>query len=268
MSAPSATPSVLLSWLRSRYPTFPVRREWLEGCVDYILSDAAASGRPRPSDRELIKQVNLQLLHSDLADSAEAGVLPPDILDIHKKKLGEKSKGVLLQVVGIMDVGVSAQTQLDVLAARQEARSMPVARSSGSGTSLPTQVDRAQDVDGDFDGEDHMAAFQAAEASLAANPTVYPRSLLRLHLSDGHNDELLLPAFEHTRIEGLSMGGKEEEDKRRTLLGCKVLIKDAEIRRGQLLLRPGQVEVLGGSIPELEHRGEYILESSLRLRQG
>ncbi|KAL9932285.1 hypothetical protein V8E36_008764 [Tilletia maclaganii] len=264
-------PPVLSAWLRGRYPTFPVRQEWLEGCVEYLLE----SGQGRLSDRELIRQTNTQLLHADLADSAEAGVLSEDMLTMHRQRLGDKSHGVLLQIVGIMDIGVSAQTQMDVLTARQEARAVPPSTRSTFVAHAPGPSSSAPAYGGDDPEEqDHMSAFHDSESALAsqANPTVYPRSLLRLHLSDGHSD-VLLPAFEHTRMEALSMNDPGEgpvglAGKGRTLLGCKVLLKGPEVRRGQVLLRPGDVEILGGSIPELEARSEYLLRNSLRLRLG
>ncbi|KAK0531221.1 hypothetical protein OC834_003032 [Tilletia horrida] len=265
----AAIPPVLSGWLRARYPTLQIRQEWLEGCVEYIVGSNSSPGR-RLTDRELIKQVNIQLLHSDLADSAEAGTLSPDILTAHKQRIGEKGRGVLLQVVGIMDVGVSAQTQLDVLAARKEARTHPPAPGAGAAPHAGAAEATEENQEEGEEEEDHMAAFHSSESALAsiANPTVYPRSVLRIHLSDGHNPDVLLPAFEHSRIEALSMNDGPTPGEGRTLLGCKVLLKGAEVRRGQVLLRPGEVEVLGGSIPELEDRAEYILTNSLRVRLG
>ncbi|KAE8229576.1 hypothetical protein CF326_g5450 [Tilletia indica] len=280
-------PPVLTSWLRARYPTLQVCQEWLEDCVEYLLESSLPS---RPTDRTLIRQTNLQILHADLADSAQRGVLPPDILTRHKYKLGEKNRGMLLQIVGIMDVGVSAQTQLDVLSARKEARAVPplppTAGPTTTSAAAAAEHARRQREDEEEEqqqqgaGDDHMSAFHSSETQLASlkNPTQYPRSLIRLHLSDGHTD-VLLPAFEHSRIEALSMNGNEDGGgggggevevvgPQRTLLGCKILLKGSEVRRGQVLLRPGEVEVLGGSIPELEARAEYILTNSLRVRLG
>ncbi|KAE8262523.1 hypothetical protein A4X03_0g2387 [Tilletia caries] len=281
----SVVPAVLSSWLRARYPTMTVRQEWLEGCVEYLLESALPA---RPTDRTLIRQTNQQLLHADLADSTENGVLPADVLTRHKHRLGERNRGILLQIVGIM-----AQTQLDVLAALKEARlappRLPHSNSNQAASGAAAEHDRrqredrqqaAEDQAQQQEGEeDHMSAFHSSETQLASlsNPTIYPRSLIRLHLSDGHA-ELLLPAFEHSRIEALSMNGRREDEEggeevreqgpQRTLLGCKVLLKGSEVRRGQVLLRPGEVEILGGSIPELEARAEYILTNSLRVRLG
>lgn len=60
------------------------------------------------NNQELLKQTQLQFINSDLADSTTGG-LPSNILELHNKSIfPAPSKGVLLQVQSITDVGISS----------------------------------------------------------------------------------------------------------------------------------------------------------------
>lgn len=105
----------------------------------------------------------------------------------------------------------------------------------------------------------------------------FPRGMLRLTLSDGVR---MVRAIELTTISNLDL---------KTPYGCKVLcilfssqrmsdmlttgyqilVKNCQVRRGLMLLEAGNVQVLGGSVPEL-YGGNMIseLEKRLKLRLG
>ncbi|PWN20920.1 hypothetical protein BCV69DRAFT_282432 [Microstroma glucosiphilum] len=165
------------------------------------------------------------------------------------------------------DIGVSAQTQLDVLEARRTARSSLTgssllleesAQGSGAGSSVQRSAQARQDQEQlDAEHGDHMTEFNAAEEAATLPATVFPRSMLQLQLSDGFTTVV---GFEHRRVPGLSMAD--------TPLGAKVLLRDVRYNKGKLFLDPRGVIVKGGQVAALELDAEEKLMDHLREKLG
>lgn len=190
---------------------------------------------------------------ANLEDVASASALPQDIATLTGQigSTGPNSNrtSVLVQIVGITDIGVSAQNQIDVLEARRAVKQSP-------GMAALLDNDPASDPAPTQGGEDHMRAFGEQEEANSRSTTVFQRSMLQLLVSDGHSPPV--PAFERVRIPQLSLGT--------TSLGCKLLLKGAMVRKGQIVLEPSVVTVKGGSIPELQQDADLTKMNILRAR--
>ncbi|KAI7906305.1 uncharacterized protein BX663DRAFT_495963 [Cokeromyces recurvatus] len=88
----------------------------------------------------------------------------------------------------------------------------------------------------------------------SANEEVeFSRGMLRWTLTDGTKQ---IQAMEMETIHELDL---------KTPFGCKLLIKNCQVRRGMLLLNKNNVKVLGGNVPEL-YGGNMINELERRLK--
>ncbi|SPO37825.1 uncharacterized protein PSFLO_03302 [Pseudozyma flocculosa] len=248
--ATEAVPIAVTRLLSARYPTLELNPAWLSQCVAYLRS---LPGPSRPTtDDQLAKQVRQQLLAADLATAARRGALAGDMRNVKDGAVGAgPKKAVMVQVVSIVDIGISAATQLEVAEARKAARStLGGAALLNPATSTLNATASARDLDEgrvaiDEDAA-HMADFNAKEEKAGIQATVFPRKMLQLELSDGHGPPVT--AFELERVAGLDMN--------QTRLGCKIL------------LAPRCVTIEGGEVEEWEAEAESRLINKLRQKLG
>lgn len=227
--------------------------------MEYLRSDEGVQ-----SDSKLNSETLNQILMANLEDVASHSVLPEGIEDLASGTIGSPTNlhktSVLVQIVSLSDIGVSAQNQIDVLEARKAVKNSP-----GMAALLNTQnanPDNVNDAGATQNGtqangnDDHMRAFGEQEQEIQKSSTVFSRSMLQLFVTDGHSPPI--PAFEKVRI--------PELDQATTLLGCKLLLKGAQVRRGQILLEPKCVVIKGGSIPEWTEVADLTMMNLLRKR--
>lgn len=242
-AAPTVVPQAVRNWLKSQYRDAAIKESWLQRTVKDAGNDATPSA--------LVQHVKTSLLSTRLSECLDRGALPSNAATAKEAIIGEFSP-VLVEIIGKLDIGISAQTQLDVLEARSQAR-MTV----GGAVQLD-KADESKDEDGDHGGEtDHMAGFNAAEEKASLPATVFPRSTIQLTLSDGFTT---IKAFEHRRLPFLSMLEPP--------MGAKLLLKGAKVRAGHVLLDPACVELRGGSVDSLNDDWEERLADELRARLG
>lgn len=159
----------------------------------------------------MIQHVHLQLLQSDLCDSAVRQTGFPAGLQVQggmkKGVIGTRASGgaILVQVVGIMEVGNSAFTLGNVRQARLDKADM-------------TGLTRDNEEPGEGAGEEgaRIRGNGGADDDEDATMPPYPRSMLSLLLSDG---TATIKAMETRRIGGLVLG--------ETPLGCKVNTRES-----------------------------------------
>ena len=182
------TPAAVSRWVSSVYPTLALNQQWLAECCDYVQESFANISPP-----QLIKKVEEQILLASLSEICDSGALPTENLSetLHCV-IGDKK--ILVQVVGMTEVGHSAQALKDTHEQRKEE-----ARITAKGG----QAERTRVV-GNLEGEEEVNG----------KTIKFPRAMLSLQLSDGFTT---LKAIECKRIPGLSL----EE----TPLGCKVCSK-------------------------------------------
>ncbi|PWN52793.1 hypothetical protein IE53DRAFT_249926 [Violaceomyces palustris] len=259
----SVVPPSLIRSLSNQFPTLTIIPSWLSQSV---ISVKQAAGSRSLSDAELLSRVRQRLLASDMSAFSMSPTLPDNVPSHVDGWVGAgPRKAVMVQIVSILDIGVSAQSQLDVAEARKAAKTMlggeAMLDPSGSAPGSTVNTTDLGDVEppASLQGDDPMADFYAQEDEAGRPATVFSRKMLRMELSDGHN-KVLAPAFEHKRIANLDMNSMQ--------LGCKLLLRGAKIRHGHILLSPSCVTVLGGRVDDLADRFEDSLINKLRAKLG
>ncbi|KAI0635931.1 hypothetical protein C8Q77DRAFT_1052852 [Trametes polyzona] len=147
----SRPPNEVVQWLKRTYARPTVDPEWLEGCYAWIRDELQLNpARDMPA---IIENVNNQLLGSDFADSMVAGTgFPQGVPDAQEAFL---EGPILVEVIGLMEIGHSAYSLLQVHEAREEYRKQAQLRNAR----------------GDEEERKPMPK--------------YPRSMLQFQLSDG-----------------------------------------------------------------------------------
>jgi RecQ-mediated genome instability protein 1 len=135
---------------------------------------------------EIIANVELHLLRSDFRDSMLPNTgFPADLAKFKSTRL--TGPPILVEIVQMTEIGHSA---FNLMSVRQ------------------TRIDRA-DLAGLERGDENEDRYEDPEDE--GPIPKYPRSMLKLMLSDGH---ITIPAIEYRRLPGLVLG--------ETPLGCKV----------------------------------------------
>ncbi|KAI0833478.1 hypothetical protein BC628DRAFT_25014 [Trametes gibbosa] len=218
-------PPEVVQWLKDTYVRPSVDPDWLEGCYTWILDELNLDpARDMPA---ILDNVNSQLLGSNLADSMVAGTgFPQGILSARKAFL----KGpILVELVGIMDIGQSGYSLLQTYEAREEYRKQADLRAAR----------------GEQNGEERKPMPR------------YARSTLQLLLSDGVST---LFANECKPLPELELG--------ETPLGYKMVLKNVPIRSGIALLQPGRVEFKGHQTADRDALRDAVLFRGLKARIG
>ncbi|KAG9123547.1 hypothetical protein FRC07_014776 [Ceratobasidium sp. 392] len=231
-----APPARILNWLKTTYPRPQINIEWLDACCEYITGDLGVD----PNDFESLRSnVEEQFLQSNLADSVlpNTGFPAPDSHDV-------RIKNILCEVVAITEIGHSAFNLKNVRQARIDKEDL---------------AGLAGDLE---DGEDYSVPK-------------YPRSMLRMQISDGHKT---MRAIEYRRIPEFELGVTPLGIKVHVALAktCilpvfsranrKIYLKDVNVRRGIVFLEPRGIQIKGYQTEELEQNQDRDFIRGLRLR--
>ncbi|OSD06568.1 hypothetical protein PYCCODRAFT_946958 [Trametes coccinea BRFM310] len=218
-------PAEVVQWLKRTYPRPAVDPEWLEGCYAWIEQELSLV--PGRDLDKILTNVNEQLLESDFADSMLSGTgFPEDIFQGRDTTL----KGpILVEVIGMTEIGHSAYSLMQTYEARAEWRKQAELR----------------DAQGERDAGEQKPMPK------------YPRSMLRFELSDG---AYVLPAIEFKRLPEFELG--------ETPLGCKMIIEDVPIRRGIAFLQPDRVHFMGHQTADRDAQRDAIFLRALKLKLG
>ncbi|KZT73679.1 DUF1767-domain-containing protein [Daedalea quercina L-15889] len=163
-----APPSQVAQWLQRTYPQPRVDPEWLNDCYNWVREEYSFD--PATQMDQIIHNVDIQLLESDLRDSMTSGTGIPQVSPDIKETI--ICGPVLVQVLSMMEIGQSAFSLMNVRQARLE--------------------------------REDMAGLARAEDDEDEGPIPsYTRSMLRLELTDG---SVSLPAVEHRRLPELTLG--------------------------------------------------------------
>jgi len=157
--------------------------EWVRQCIDYL----SRSGPVPAGDEKVADKVYALYLDSDLHEIASvAGVLPPNVSNMHLVKLGQ---GILvLQVDEVINVGTSAVTA-NALDDDADDGNAAVAPAAAAGAAAPAPAAPAP------------AASSSSGSNAAARGPAVPagnRRLLKLFLTDGRQQ--VRPALSATTV--------------------------------------------------------------------
>ena len=202
--------NALTSYLGSR--SLQPSHEWLNAFVA-----SARLSTPLPA---LQKTVLFRLLASDFTTSLQHGtvsVLPSDStnVDVKERKLRAT---IPVQVLDIEDVGRSRWSQVDLLD-QQERGEMTKGREI---------IRLAPETEND--GDPMTTRDQQQQTMKSSGPH-------KILLQDAQGTRIY--GFELSSVDGIGL---------QTAIGAKLLLKDAVIARGVVLLEPRCVEILGGKV--------------------
>ncbi|KAF8907305.1 hypothetical protein CPB84DRAFT_300216 [Gymnopilus junonius] len=218
----------VVQWLHENYPKPRVDSEWLEGCVQWLEDDQKLS--PVNNFPEFIKQVEVQLIESDLVDSMQHGTgLDPNISRFTGNLLGPP---VMVQIMAITEVGTSAFNLEQIRVAREE-RML-----AGEGN-----IEGDEEGDVEVEGEGPMPK--------------YPRGHLQFQLSDGATT---FEAFEYRPIPEFALGT--------TQIGFKLHLKGTRFHNGMAMLEKSTIGFLGGKVADLEVQQLDNFKRGLHVRLG
>lgn len=159
---------------------------WLGECYEWMVGDEQIS----PHDtQKLTRALESALLDSDLKDSMQPGTgFPEGVTSANNLSI---QGSILVQIVDITEIGHSAFSLTNIRQTRLDQEDL-------AGLTRQNEEENENENQADED---------------AGPIPKYPRSMLKLHLSDG---SVTVPAIEFKKIPELELGV--------TVLGCKVIV--------------------------------------------
>ncbi|OAL46003.1 RecQ mediated genome instability protein Rmi1 [Pyrenochaeta sp. DS3sAY3a] len=178
-----------------------------------------------------IKQTALfRLLATDITttlDPPAASVFPPDILQGTIPSRIVKGP-VLCQVLDIEDIGSSRWSQVETIEARERG-----------------EMTKGREIVRVVETEN--------EGTVEAAPLVQSKGPFKLLLQDAKGMQIY--AVDLRGIEGVNTS---------MTMGIKVILKNVDVRRAVAMLEPGNVQVLGGKLEELDKAWKDGLKERLQ----
>ncbi|KAI1920288.1 hypothetical protein LOZ53_005710 [Ophidiomyces ophidiicola] len=212
----------ILNYL-SNTKSLPVSRTWISN----FISSQRSTSVPLPA---LTQTALFRLLASDFTISLAPTIthlLPPRISDPGVKEI-KISGPVPLQVLDIEDIGNSLWSQIEAIEQVERGETTrgkeiirTVTRDEGGDVTVGTNDANSSSV----------SQQEAGNATSSAGPH-------RLILEDASGEKVT--SFELKPIAGIAIG--------KLHIGAKLLVKNATVARGMLLLEPQCVTVLGGKV--------------------
>jgi len=168
---------VSITHVQERVADLYLAQEWTTAAVAWLQDQLSLDPNAEHASQDLLDNVDLQLLQSDLSDSAlhHTG-LPTRVQSMKNGVIATPATGgpILVQVLEMMEIGASAFNLMNVRQAR---------------------------IDGtDLSG---LAVGTEEEGGEGAKEAKYPRGMLSLMLSDG---SVQVKAIEYRRLERLALG--------------------------------------------------------------
>ncbi|KAL4740073.1 hypothetical protein BDV11DRAFT_169420 [Aspergillus similis] len=212
----------LIAQLQSK--SLPVSPTWLST----FLSTGTHQRTPLPA---LTKTALFRLLNTDFRESltprSSTSTLPMDVFDpnVQERRL---SGPIPLQVLDIEDIGTSIWSQVEAIERVERGEAV-----------RGREIVRTVDLGDEQDGNGRSIRGGNAGPNGNANESNGPH---RLILQDAKGTRAV--GIEMARIEGIGIG--------QLPIGRKLLLKNATVARGMILLRPESVTLLGGKIEAMD----------------
>ncbi|KAL0954981.1 hypothetical protein HGRIS_003911 [Hohenbuehelia grisea] len=227
-------PQEVNHWLQAHYSRPLVDQQWLDDCYDWITGPDGKNLSPDTSMPEILAEIEVQLLSSDLSASTQLGTgLPVDAPTMGQTRL--TGPPVLVSIASITEIGYSALSLQRTKEAREE-------RIAAGEIEVETE-----------DGEEEGEGVRAVGGRIPR----YQRGMLQFEITDGN---VTIKAIEYKRIAALELGV--------TPLGYKILLKNTRIVSGTAFLEPETIEIKGYCDADLDAFRDQIFSRNLRSRLG
>ncbi|QVM09396.1 hypothetical protein D8B26_004057 [Coccidioides posadasii str. Silveira] len=227
----ASNPDAHISHYLLTVKSLPVSQVW--------LSRFLSSQRSIPVSLPALTQTALfRLLASDFTTSlapAPSNLLPTSVSDPNTRET--KIPGPIpLQVLDIEDIGSSLWTQIEAIERVERGETT-------RGREIIRTVMRDEGGDSTVGNNPNSGNMSSNSAVLQGNNNTSPKSgQHRLVLEDPRGTKVV--AIELSPVESVGIG--------KMPIGAKLLIKNATVARGMLLLEPSCVTVLGGKIEDAD----------------
>ena len=163
--------------VQERVPDSYSAQEWTAAAVAWLQDQLSLDSNAERASQDLLDNVDLQLLQSDLSDSMlHHSGLPTRVQSMKNGVIATPATGgpILVQILEVMEIGASAFNLMNVRQARKDGTDL-------SGLAVGTEE----------------------EGGEGAKEAKYPRGMLSLTLGDG---SVQVKAIEYRKIEGLVLG--------------------------------------------------------------
>jgi len=227
--------------MRNFLKTFGIHvgSEWLKACVEYVVQEFGNAGDSADLQSRVEQEVFNQFLHADLHEiydssseqekKSEFTLVDHLLNNCHGQVMSDT---FVLQLDTVRDISRSMEDQLDEVDFSDERQ-----HSSGAGD---------DDMD-DYENE-QRAVYESSMKQYSSQPNgsgsnkykFAANRMLYLTCTDGKST---IGAMEYKPISQLSQDALQP--------GCKIAFKDVLIRREVMMLIPGTIEILGGSVEHL-----------------
>ncbi|RMZ84174.1 hypothetical protein DV738_g599, partial [Chaetothyriales sp. CBS 135597] len=220
----------------------PVSPSWLSTFV-------STTQQPAPPLVALTSTARFRILVSDiktcLSQDEHAPSLPADINNVSVKEL-RLSRDVVVQVLDIVDVGVSKWSQVEAMERverGEEVRGREVIRTVAN-------------LDDGGAGSDGLAAAQGPSTTASATAAARSVGPHKLILQDARG--VNVTAFEQVALPQLFIGEGGVS------IGCKLLLQAGTlVRRGMVMMTPDKVVVMGGKVESWDRKWRELLKERL-----
>ena len=191
------------------------------------LSSFFSNQRPTTPMQSLLQTAHFRLLASDITTSlARDGCFPADIANpqIQERRL---HGNIIVQVLGVEDISKSRWEQIEAIEA--------IERGEGTKGREIIRVTATDDGDG-------------SEGSPGQKGGVH-----KLHLQDATGNQVY--GLELNSIKGVNLGMS---------IGCKIMLKDATVARGIVMMEPRNTTIMGGKIEQMHKAWKESRKAELR----
>ncbi|KAF5314751.1 hypothetical protein D9611_007064 [Ephemerocybe angulata] len=224
-------------WVNTMFPSQDIRPEWLSNACYEIERDWKVNNPcDSISEETYLGELENKIVYTNLSDVTARGSrgLPAGITlpSMYTTLDGP----IVLELVHMMDVGVSAFVLEKVRLDREQAAYQRLCATEESIAGLPLVAQR--------------------DPQSVATPT-YPRKCMRYTLSDGRNE---IEAVEFRKAFPFLLG--------ETSIGLKMRLENVPIIGGVAFLDPDLVEILGGSVEEQAEWHYTRFRNDLTMRMG
>ncbi|GIK01333.1 hypothetical protein Aspvir_005367 [Aspergillus viridinutans] len=215
--------------------------------LNNFISSSTASQRNVPLSA-IVRTALFRILASDFRESLStrtpSSLLPVDIFDtsVQERRL---QGPIPLQIVDIEDIGTSLWSQVEAIERIERGEAI-----------RGREIVRTVNVDEDSEERAARTGNIRTTNSAASGAGSNSNGPHRLILQDAAGTRAV--AIELKRVEGIGLG--------KTPIGAKLLLRDATVARGMILLTPGSVTLLGGKIETLDQSWKEGRKAKLTAR--
>lgn len=223
--------------------SLPVSQSWLNN----FISSSTVSQRNVPLS-VIIRTALFRILASDFRESLSrrtpSSLLPVDIFDTSLQESCLQGP-IPLQIVDIEDIGTSLWSQVETIERIERGEAI-----------RGREIVRTVNVDEDSEERAARAGNNRNANSTVSGVGSASNGPHRLILQDAAGTRAV--AFELKRVEGIGLG--------KIPIGAKLLLHDATVARGMILLTPECVTLLGGKIETLDQAWKEGRKAKLMAR--